>query len=143
MIEKEAIEKKLKHKGYKLTKPRKALLEVLLEHTGQFLSAQEIFLKVKTKYPQTNFSTIYRNLEILESVDIIHKTNLVNDASIYELISQESHHHHIICRGCGKTETIDFCPLKEIHTKFSSKSFTLTDHKFELYGYCQKCNKDN
>lgn len=141
MLEKEIIEGKLIAKGYKLTRQRIVLLEVLLESTGQFLSAQDIFLKVKEKYPKMNFSTIYRNLELLENIDIIHKTNLANDVSFYELISQENHHHHIICKRCGKTEIIDFCPLKEIQSKINNQSFSLTDHKFELYGYCNKCVK--
>ncbi|HHV72959.1 MAG TPA: transcriptional repressor [Clostridia bacterium] len=141
MPDENSLKNKLKKSGYRLTKQRKAIIEVLLEFSGHFLSAQEIFLKVKAKHPQTNFSTIYRNLETLENLNIIHKTNLVNDTSFYELISNENHHHHIICKGCGKTESINFCPLDNIKINVENPNFTLTDHKFELYGYCKKCLK--
>lgn len=133
------IEKKLKDNGYKLTNQRKAIIEVLVEHKGKFLTAEEIYTKSKKIYPQTNFSTVYRNLEIMESTYIIHKTNISDGASIYELSNTDEHHHHVICKSCGKTEEIDFCPLKDIFSKVNSKSFRLTDHRFELYGFCNEC----
>ena len=143
MIDRNTVETTLKEAGYKLTNQRKAILDVLFEHQNHFLTADDIYLRTKTKYAQTNFSTIYRNLETLVKLDIIHKTNIQDDASSYELVCHNSHHHHIICKGCGKTEAIDFCPLEEFHGKIHDKNFTLTDHKFELYGYCSKCQKQN
>ncbi|TCO78713.1 Fur family transcriptional regulator [Marinisporobacter balticus] len=135
------IEQKLKDHGYKLTLQRKTILEVLLKNKNHFLSAEEIYLQTKEKYAQTNFSTIYRNLEILENIEMIHKINIHGATSQYEFISHNSHHHHIICKGCGKTELIDFCPLEEILDKLNHPDFTFTDHKFELYGYCTSCKE--
>lgn len=136
------IELKLKKNGYKLTSQRKAIIEVLFENMGKFLTAEEIYLKSKVKYPQTNFSTVYRNLEILENTEILHRTNINAGVSIYELSCSGEHHHHVICKSCGKAEIIDFCPLDEVFRELNSKNFTLTDHKFELYGYCNKCKKE-
>lgn len=133
------IEQTLKDKGYKLTNQRRAILDVLLQHKNHFLSAEEIYSKAKKRYLQTNFSTIYRNLEILEKTGMLHKTNIHSGVSRYELICHDTHHHHIICKGCGKTAPIDFCPLKDLHRELQHQNFTLTDHKFELYGYCEKC----
>ncbi|KPU45425.1 zinc-specific metallo-regulatory protein [Oxobacter pfennigii] len=143
MSDVEILENKLKEKGYKLTNQRKAIIEVLFEQKGRFLTAEDIFIKTREKHADTNFSTVYRNLNILEDTGIIHLTKLNSDASVYELADTDSHHHHIICRGCGKTESIDFCPLEELNTKLNNKNFTLTDHKFELYGYCRECEKIN
>lgn len=132
------IEEKLKDRGYKLTNQRKAIIYVLYTYKNHFLSAEEIFIKSKEKYPQMNFSTLYRNLEILENIGILHKTNIHGGTFSYGLICHSLHHHHIICKGCGKTESIDFCPLEKIKLH---NNFILTDHKFELYGYCQRCQK--
>lgn len=139
----EVVEKKLKDNGYKLTNQRRAIIEVLFEHKGRFLTAEEIFVKSKQKLPETNFSTIYRNLNMLESTGIIHTTKIDSGASVYELINNAHHHHHIICKNCGRTEVVDFCPLEELLSKVNNPNFTLTDHKFELYGYCKDCNKKN
>ncbi|MTI48682.1 Fur family transcriptional regulator [Sporosalibacterium faouarense] len=138
MLNNEKIQEELKRNGFKLTSQRKAIIEVLMEHKDRFITAEEIHKKVLQKHPKTNFSTIYRNLESFEKINIIHKTNISDNASIYELVCNDNHHHHIICKKCGKTEIIDFCPLDNINN--SLKSFKLIDHKFELYGLCDKCN---
>lgn len=135
------VESKLKENGYKLTNQRRAIIEVLFENMGHFLSAEEIYTKTREKFSQTNFSTVYRNLEILEKSEILHKTSIKDGASIYELTCSEHHHHHIICKECGKTEIIDFCPLEQIKSQLNNKDFTLIEHKFELYGYCKNCGK--
>ena len=138
MVDKSKVNQVLKDNEYKLTPQRNAILDVFFEHKSRFLSAEEIYTKSKEKYLQTNFSTIYRNLEIFEKLGILHKTNISDGTFYYGLISEDTHHHHIICKSCGKTESIDFCPFPDIHEKINKK-FTLTDHKFELYGYCEKC----
>lgn len=135
------IENKLKEKGYKLTNQRKAIIEVFLENKSTLLSADEIYEKTIIKYPGTNFSTVYRNLDIFIISGIIHKLNLNGNSASFELVDEVSHHHLMICKDCGKTEAIDFCPFEDLKIKLKNQNFTLTDHKFELYGYCIKCDK--
>jgi len=141
MVDMKTLETKLRDSGYKLTNQRKAIIEVLLENRGHFLSAEDIYIESRKKHPYTNFSTIYRNLDILESQGIVHNTKVDGNTSVYGLVDEHSHHHHIICKGCGKTEAIDFCPLTETMSKLNCDNFTLTGHKFELYGYCKECEK--
>ncbi|SHG91606.1 Fur family transcriptional regulator [Tepidibacter thalassicus] len=134
------LEKKIKNNGYKLTNQRKGIIKTLFEHKNHFLSAEEIFSKLKEKNIKTNLSTVYRNLEILEKIDIIHKINIDGNYFKYELIQNKKQHNHvIICKNCGKTEKINFCPLEKIISNITNNNFVLTDHKFELYGYCNKC----
>ena len=136
----EPIEKKLKDNGYKLTNQRKTLIEVFLENKSTLLSAEEIYTKVNQKFPGTNFSTIYRNLDIFILCEIIHRININGSSSTYELNEEAPHHHHLmICKDCGRTEALDFCPMEDIVKKLKKENFVLTDHKFELYGYCKKC----
>lgn len=141
MLSIEYIEGKLKDKGYKLTNQRKAIIEVFLENKSTLLSADEIYEKTILKFPGTNFSTVYRNLDVFIISEIIHKINLKDNFASFELIDETTHHHLMICKDCGKTEAIEFCPFEEIRKKLKDQDFTLTDHKFELYGYCNKCDK--
>jgi len=141
-MDRKHIEGKLRDGGYKLTPQRRAILEVLLEHRGRFVDAGEIYEKTRARHYGTNFSTVYRNLDILENLGIIHKTSIENGAAVYELIFHRPHHHHIICKKCGRTEIIDMCPLEQLIKAVEDKDFTLTGHKFELYGYCRDCSKN-
>ena len=74
------------------------------------LSLQQIYEKVKEKYPTVDFSTIYRNIELLVNLDIIHKIYTGKPYGSYKLKELNKHHHHIICIDCGKAEVIEFCP---------------------------------
>lgn len=140
MSYKKTIEAKLKENNYKLTPQRRAIIETLIEQRGRFAAAEEIFRLAREKHAGTDFSTVYRNLELLVKMDIIHKTNIKDGAAVYELICDPSHHHHIICKECGKTEIINACPMERLLESIDETDFTLTDHKLELYGYCSKCN---
>ena len=78
------IEAVLRDKGYKLTEQRKLIIEVFNERPGHY-TAQEILDLVREKLEGINFSTIYRNLELLSSLDIINKMHLESGISHYEL----------------------------------------------------------
>lgn len=132
----------LKSEGYKITSQRKAIIEALVSYRDNLINVECLFSKAKELYPKTNMSTIYRNLEILEDLNLLYKVIGDDGTAMYKLTcSNEEHHHHIICKICGKTETIDFCPI-DVFTKISNeKHFNLTGHKLELYGQCYDCNQ--
>ncbi|MDI3533828.1 MAG: Fur family transcriptional regulator, ferric uptake regulator [Thermosediminibacterales bacterium] len=142
MIDTKDLEEKIKLNGYKITPQRKAILKVLLNHKGHFLSAEKIHQNTCKTHPKLNITTIYRNLEILVNINLVHKIQ-GDEGCLYSIISNKTHHHHIICKGCGKTEIIDFCPIQKFIDLIKDKNFTLTEHKIELYGYCQKCKKNH
>lgn len=132
------LEAELKKKGYKLTEQRRLIIEVFSENPGHH-TAQEIFDLAKRKLRSINFSTIYRNLELLSALDIINKLYIESGTSHYELCGG-THHHHIICKGCGETREMNICPYESLEEeKLNELGFKVTDHKFEIYGYCSKC----
>ena len=74
----EGIQKKLQEEGFKLTLQRQATVEILLEHLNELLTAEEIYMYVKQKYPDIGLATVYRTLEILTDLGIISR-NLFDD----------------------------------------------------------------
>lgn len=139
----ETLVKKLKTNGYKVTEQRKAILEALVLNSDNMLSVDNIINESKKNYCKINTSTVYRNLEILEKLNLLCIASGNNGISLYKLISSSHHHHHMICKNCGKTESVDFCPLNVFEEISKQKNFDLTDHKIELYGYCNDCHKNN
>ena len=129
------LEQYLADKGFKLTEPRRALLRVLWE-ADCCLTAQELFRRVAEARPGTNFSTVYRNLEALSQLGVICLVKNGQQAGAFELNLGGRHHHHLICRVCGRTRRIDFCPFEHWP---GAEGFVSTDHAFEIYGYCQEC----
>ena len=134
---------KLKANGYKTTEQRKVILQILVSNNQNLISVENILSKSKEMNPKTNMSTVYRNLEILEKLDLLYKVMTENGITLYKLACCNKHHHHLICKGCGKTEVIDFCPLNSLMKLSKEKNFNLTEHKLELYGYCKDCEFNN
>lgn len=134
--------KQIKEIGCKLTKQRKIIIDALIENPGHH-TAEEIFDFVKNKNSKMNFSTIYRNLELLTNHEIIDKLSIKDGVSHYEL-NGVSHHHHVICTKCGKMTQIDMCPYAEhnVAEKIKEMNFKPIKHKFEIYGFCDRCSKE-
>jgi len=128
----------LKEKGYKYTSSREAIIDVFIKNETP-CSANEVFDMVLKVAPGINFSTIYRNLDLLTNLGIVNKLSLEDGFSHYEL-SKGGHRHHIICKLCGSVKEIDLCPFREMEkSKLEELDFEPLEHKFEIYGFCSKC----
>jgi Fur family ferric uptake transcriptional regulator len=90
----------LKLKSLKLTPQRRLIVEIIHD-AHEHLSAEEIIALVQSRMPGVNKSTIYRTLDILEQSGCVYKSES-GDGSIYHH-AEEGHHHHLVCRKCGKT----------------------------------------
>ncbi|MFA5576787.1 MAG: transcriptional repressor [Tissierellaceae bacterium] len=134
------VDKILKSGQLKITPQRQAILRVL-STSDSFINAQMLFTRVLEILPGTNFSTVYRNLDTLVSKGILCRIPRDNGGDLYKIRREEGHHHHVICKGCGATIIIEFCPMEAIREKLEGLGFTPTDHRFEIYGYCDKCRE--
>lgn len=140
MKDDKGLKKRLRERGYKLTKQRAAILDAFENADKPIFTAQELYERVIQENPGTNFSTVYRNLEMLVQEKIVLRIERGRDASCYELNDKGEHHHHMICKICGKVRSIDFCPLDDLPEE---EEFVPTDHKLEIYGFCRECLNQN
>ncbi|WP_242973864.1 Fur family transcriptional regulator [Clostridium thermosuccinogenes] len=140
MVQKQGKENAFTRRGCKNTKSRKAIIS-LLEKAETPLSAEEIFLQLKEAGVSANLSTVYRNLELMESLGLAGKM-VMNDGKARFEITGEGHKHHLICTSCHKMIAIDFCPMESLQKDVIDKTnFDITGHKLELYGVCPECRK--
>jgi Fe2+ or Zn2+ uptake regulation protein len=133
------ILRSLREKGFKVTPQRRAIIEAMF-HCGAFPTVQRILEYVKKIHPDVGLDTVYRNLNLLTEIGVIHQINLRGrEGNVFELA--QSHHHHLVCLGCGKTQCLDYCPVdeKELQQAATSFDFTIKSHSLELYGYCRNC----
>lgn len=141
----------LSNKGFRLTKPREAILKVLQKNTDH-PSAEDIYMAVHKFYPEIGLTTVYRNLEFLVTHGIISKFDFGHGKSRYELSEEYSplgHHHHMVCTKCTKiinysdfmNEEVEF--LKRTERGLSRKyRFKINGHVIHFWGLCQDCQKD-
>lgn len=127
----------IKKKGLRVTGSRKAILQVLAE-ASRPMSAEEICQEANQRCP-CDLATVYRNMEACMETGILQKCMLENGKILYELTDGKDHHHHIICRKCGRMERIDLCLGGEMEDYGRKLGFSEVGHVLELYGVCQRC----
>lgn len=136
----ESVLEQLKKKGYRRTPQRERIVEILWESEAP-LTARALHEKVRAVFPHVSLDTVYRNLELLREAGLVSQINLQSrESARFELQKGGEHHHHLVCLGCGDSICLPLCPidLSELTEKHAGE-FTVTNHAFELYGYCKDC----
>jgi Fur family transcriptional regulator, ferric uptake regulator len=130
-------------KEHKMTPQRRVVLEALLENTDSHLSAEELYVLAKEKDPEIGLATIYRTLDLLEELNILHKMNFGDGRSRYELCHLHSHHHHhLVCLNCNQILEVEEDLLQQLEEVIEKElHFRIVDHRVQFFGYCASCDK--
>jgi Fe2+ or Zn2+ uptake regulation protein len=138
-----AIPPELRRLGHRLTGPRRAVLEVLAASTEP-LAVPEIHGRLGAA--RANVVSVYRTVNLLVAIGLVRATDSARGRRRYELSEQfTGHHHHLICRGCGRIEDLDGCLLEpkaltRVYQRLrQTRRFRVTDHELRLFGLCRQC----
>ncbi|MDQ2866742.1 MAG: transcriptional repressor [Candidatus Eremiobacteraeota bacterium] len=122
------------------TRPREQIATILRDER-RFLSAAEVHRALTERKAKVSLSTVYRTLEhLLTKGDAAAR---VDDAgeSTYMLCTPVHHHHHAICRTCGRVEDVDCAAIGQFSDALRSiHGFELDSHKMEFIGRCRNCS---
>ncbi|MGO4987963.1 Fur family transcriptional regulator [Gallicola sp. Sow4_E12] len=138
----ERLHELLIQNGYKLTKQRELIFEVLNENKGTHLSPEEIHLIVNKMDKDIGIATVYRTLLLFEELNIAYKLDFDDNRYRYEIADEdkEHQHHHLICNNCGKVLEVRESLLEEIEKGLLNKyGFVVQDHELKFYGLCSEC----
>ena len=129
----------LSTKGYRTSKIRTALVEILSAH-HEPITVPDLLLALSKKKISANKTTIYRELAALKHERIVQEVQFGENKKRYELVS-EDHHHHLICLECDRVEDIELAnDLTTIEKKISRNNrFKILNHALEFYGLCAVC----
>jgi Fur family ferric uptake transcriptional regulator len=127
-----------KEKKIRLSVPR-LLVYQELSSAARSLSLHEIFKSLLKRKRRVGLTSIYRSLDLFESLGIVFK--IVKGSNVkYKLCELENHHHHIICKKCGDVVEFNFCEISEWSRKvMESTGYEVTDHQLNFYGFCKAC----
>jgi Fur family transcriptional regulator, ferric uptake regulator len=138
--------------GCRWTVPRQAVLSCLTQ-SNRHMSPKDIFAEIGRKFPGIGLTSVYRTLELLDRMGLLHKIRIGDGQIRYGLKQQDrdDHHHHLICTRCGKIiDYTDFVDeelelIKKTEASLASRhGFKIQDHKIEFYGICGSCrDKDD
>lgn len=117
------------------TRQRRAIRRVLLE-TRRPLSPREILELARKQVPSLGLATVYRNLRALVEEGAVVPVALPGEPLRYEAAGA-GHHHHFLCRGCGRAFELPGCRLGA-HLDLPP-GFSAEDHEVVVYGRCPDC----
>lgn len=123
------------------TRQRKYMLE-LLKSTDAHPSAQWLLKKMKPDFPHLSFSTVYRNLGVLEKEGALQRLTCGNTFDRYD--GNTAPHSHFFCRKCGSVYDVDMGPVEKNALLGANRSpHNIEGCSVTFYGICENCRKAN
>jgi Fur family ferric uptake transcriptional regulator len=133
---------KLREKGLRLT-PQRTMIIAAVENSNDHISAEEIYAQVTEKYPDVNISTVYRTLDTLEELKLVTKTDF-GDGRVRYHPAHKGHHHHLVCRECGRIIDLDEKVLSGLEERLLRDYNFIADLRhLGIPGICIKCSRKN
>lgn len=135
----EAIEEvfaALRTEGHRVTIPCRLVVEALFAAAGP-LSAQQIARDAGM--PESDPSSVYRNLERLESLGVARHVHLGHGPSLYMLVGS-GEKEYLLCEHCGKARSVEPAELDAVRGQLEKQfGYRASFSHFPIVGLCSEC----
>ena len=124
--------------GGRPTRQRMAVAAALAS-VDDFRSAQEIHDLIVQQGGTVGLATVYRTLQRLAESGEVDMLRSEDGEAIWRQCS-ETHHHHLVCRGCGATVEVEGPAVERwTDTIAAEHGYADISHTLELFGTCPAC----
>lgn len=124
--------------GARPTRQRRAVVAALGD-AEVFCSAQDIHAALRARGDDVGLTTVYRTLQALADAGEVDVLRTPDGESVYRQCST-GHHHHLVCRACGRTVEIEGPAVEAWATRMArAHGFAEVEHTLEIFGTCQDC----
>jgi Fur family transcriptional regulator, ferric uptake regulator len=121
------------------TRQRAEILD-LLDDVDEFRSAQQLHELLRARGSGVGLATVYRTVQSLSEAGDVDVLRTPEGESVYRRCAQRSHHHHLVCRTCGRTVEIDAGEAESWAAQVAAvHGFDDVEHTIELVGTCASC----
>jgi Fur family transcriptional regulator, ferric uptake regulator len=119
---------------------QRAAVAALLEEVDDFRSAQELHDLLRHRGERVGLTTVYRALQMLADADEVDVLRTSDGETAYRRCSR-GHHHHLVCRRCGRTVEVDGPAVERWADKVAAEhGFVEVEHTLEIFGTCATCH---
>lgn len=131
----------LQQAGHRRGGARTAVVEALAGHDCA-VTAIELDDELRRRKPAVARASVYRALEQLEELGLVRRIEVCRGTAGYERVDPAGHHHHhAICRDCGRMVPFEDPSLEvAIHRLSESIDFEVSEHDVVLKGRCERCS---
>ncbi|NEA37921.1 transcriptional repressor [Streptomyces sp. SID11385] len=121
------------------TRQRAAVASALSE-VEEFRSAQDLHDMLKHRGDSVGLTTVYRTLQSLADAGEVDVLRNAEGEAVYRRCATEQHHHHLVCRSCGKAVEVEGAAVEEwAATVAAQHGFVEVAHTVEVFGTCGDC----
>jgi Fur family ferric uptake transcriptional regulator len=130
----------LQSAGFRHGGARTAVIEALACHDCA-VTALDLEEELREREAGVGRASIYRALEQLEQLGLVQRMEVSRGVAGFERIDPTGHHHHhAICRDCGRMVPFEDPTLERALDKVAgTMSFDVTEHDVVLRGLCDRC----
>ncbi|MBL8057778.1 MAG: transcriptional repressor [Anaerolineales bacterium] len=128
----------LQENGYRVTGPRRSVVEIVANH-HRALNPYQVFELARQRYPRLGLVTVYRTLEKLEALGLIERVHQPHGCHAY-LPAAVGHQHLLLCQGCGNAEYFSGDDLDDLIGRIAARTgYQIKEHWLQLFGLCTAC----
>ena len=126
--------------GYRRGGARTAVVEALAGHDCA-VTALDLDDELSRRRPSVGRASVYRALEQLEQLGLVQRIEVCRGTAGYERVDPTGHHHHhAICRDCGRMVPFEDPRLERALEHVAGEmAFDVTEHDVVLRGLCERC----
>ena len=123
------------------TRQRAAIAAALASADG-FRSAQELHEELRREGGKVGLTTVYRTLQALADTGEVDVLRTDDGESVYRRCATDEHHHHLVCRDCGRTVEVDGPEVESWAERVAKQhGFRDVSHTVEVFGRCRSCTR--
>lgn len=124
---------------YRPTRQR-AAVAAALANDDAFRSAQELYETLRASGADVGLTTVYRTLQAMVDAGELDVLRNADGEASYRRCRSDDHHHHLVCRLCGRTVELAATEVEAWTAKVARRhGFTDVSHTVEVFGYCKPC----
>lgn len=129
---------RLRSRGERMTRPRRAVLAVLADHDGH-LGAEEIVEAVAAVDGGVHRASVYRTLDALSDLGVVQHVHVGHGGTAYHLVAPHGH-LHAQCRSCAAILDLPSDMLDDVaRILLQDNGFRLEAGHVALSGLCRGC----
>jgi Fur family ferric uptake transcriptional regulator len=128
----------LERSDHRMTAPRRTVAALIADQTGHFAAA-DLVEAANARDLDVGRATIFRTLDVLLELGLVERIDLPSGEHAY-VACEPSHHHHVVCSRCGRSEDIDDAGLRPVVREVARRTgYQVDAHRLELFGLCPDC----
>ena len=124
--------------GPRKTRQRVAV-DAILSGSAEFRTAQQIHEDLRRGGDRIGLTTVYRTLQSMTVAGELDAIRTNDGETAYRRCSG-GHHHHLVCRSCGRTVEVSGPAVESWASAVAEEhGFRDVSHDLEVFGTCAAC----